>query len=199
MNKRAQGGGIGTLIIFIAIVLVAAIAAYVLLGTAGTLQSRSLLVGKQSTSRVSTQLQVESIYGVANTTATNQEHGVSELIVTAKISPGSDPVDMEEVLLHFATGEKMITRVDVNQSFVNSSSNNVADYYFVELHGNNDSLLESGESFEIHFVVEDGDGTYHIPEKTDVVFSFRPSEGTEVSIDFKIPSMITKLYTRLYP
>ena len=198
-NKRAQGGGIGTLIVFIAIVLVAAIAAYVLLGTAGTLQSRSLLVGKESTTRVSTQLQVESIYGEANDTTVGTAHGIETLIAIVKISPGSDPIDMERLQLHFSTEDKLISRIDLNKDLTNDSYNNIPDYRYIEMNGNNDSLLESGESFEIHFVVEDETSQYPIPENVAFSYTFRPSEGTEVTIEAKIPGMLTKKYTRLYP
>ncbi len=46
--------GVGTLIIFIAILLVAAVAAGVLLQTAGSLQEKSLSTGQQARSQIST-------------------------------------------------------------------------------------------------------------------------------------------------
>lgn len=210
--ETAQGGGIGTLIIFISIVLVAAIAAYVLLGTASTLQSRSLLVGKESTARVATQLQTETIYGIANDTSPlTRDHGIETLVMTVKISAGSDPVDMEMVQLHFATADVLISRIDLNHSINDTTGgkNCYADYYYNELNGNGDDLLESGESFEIHFYVEDrklmrtvGNETvcgYAIPESMEFEFTMRPAQGTEVAIVSKVPSMLTKNVTRLYP
>ena len=201
-NKRGQGGGIGTLIIFIAIVLVAAIAAYVLLGTAGTLQSKSLLVGKESTQRVSTQLQIESVYGEANSTDPSEEHGIKQLISIVKISPGSDPIDMEQLLLHFSTDEVLISDIPLDKDTHDEASayNGTPDYYYVELQGNGDDLLETGESFEIHFYIEDSNGNlYNITENKEFSITYRPSGGTEVIIESKTPTLITKRYTRLYP
>ena len=58
-NCKKQKGisGIGTLIIFIALILVAAVAAIVLLQTSESLQSRAVATGKESEQQVSTKLQ----------------------------------------------------------------------------------------------------------------------------------------------
>ena len=63
-NERGQVG-IGTLIVFIAMVLVAAIAAGVLINTAGLLQSQAEATGEESSEQVTDRVQVSSVSGTA--------------------------------------------------------------------------------------------------------------------------------------
>jgi flagellin-like protein len=65
INDEEERGqvGIGTLIVFIAMVLVAAIAAGVLINTAGFLQTKSEATGQEASSQVSNRVTVVSAYG----------------------------------------------------------------------------------------------------------------------------------------
>jgi len=83
--------GIGTLIVFIAMVLVAAIAAGVLINTAGLLQSQAESTGQESTDQVANNLQVVSVIGDGG----NEE--LDELDLTVALAPGSGPVDLDQV------------------------------------------------------------------------------------------------------
>jgi flagellin FlaB len=86
--------GIGTLIVFIALVLVAAIAAGVLINTAGFLQSQAEATGEESTSQVSDGVQ---LVGSSAVTDTNGEVSIVELRVA--LAPGSDRVDLSDATI----------------------------------------------------------------------------------------------------
>ncbi|MDS0281984.1 archaellin/type IV pilin N-terminal domain-containing protein [Haloarcula onubensis] len=88
--------GIGTLIVFIAMVLVAAIAAGVLINTAGFLQSGAEETGQQSSDQVTNRLQVVSAVG-----EDIGSNGVDTVRITVKKAPGANNIDLSTTTLQF--------------------------------------------------------------------------------------------------
>ena len=91
--------GIGTLIIFIAVILVAAIAAAVLLGTGGKLQQTALKTGEETTAAVATGVEVTSIYAKDGSTGSTLDN----FYIMMRLNPGSDPLKMDSTVLQFDT------------------------------------------------------------------------------------------------
>src|SRR6056297_184160 len=84
--------GIGTLIVFIAMVLVAAIAAGVLINTAGLLQAQAQQTGEETTSEVSDVVKIGEVVGVENDT----DNEIEYLNASIRLASGSDPINMSE-------------------------------------------------------------------------------------------------------
>ena len=95
-NEERGQVGIGTLIVFIAMVLVAAIAAGVLINTAGFLQTQAEATGQESTEQVSNNLQVESV-------VSEVESGpeIRAIAIDVSLAPGSNPIDVTSATLEF--------------------------------------------------------------------------------------------------
>jgi flagellin FlaB len=102
-NTRAQVG-IGTLIIFIAMVLVAAVAAAVLIQTSGILQQKAQQTGKQSTQEVSSNLMIKNIEGIRAKTGDNLSSTIDLLKLQVGLNVGSAPVDVKQVVISITDG-----------------------------------------------------------------------------------------------
>ena len=96
-NDEERGQvGIGTLIVFIAMVLVAAIAAGVLINTAGFLQSQAEATGQESTDLVSERIDVTSSVGIVGDNSTGD---LSEIRIGVAGAPGADQIDLSETTI----------------------------------------------------------------------------------------------------
>jgi len=91
--------GIGTLIVFIALVLVAAIAAGVLINTADLLQSQAQQTGEESTDQVSNNLNIESVTGLDDAS----DGTINQLEFVVASGSGSDAIDITQLEIQFIT------------------------------------------------------------------------------------------------
>ena len=164
-KDRAQVG-IGTLIVFIAMVLVAAIAAGVLINTAGMLQSSAEQTAEDSTAQVTDGLQVFSVIGEDDGTGTQLE-SIDLIVGTA---PGAGNIDLTRVTIQ---GEAMgttdvievgggdITAVtdleDANDEVLTNSDERAT--ITIDL-SSNLAELEEGEQITLEVTTESGASTF---------------------------------------
>jgi flagellin FlaB len=124
--------GIGTLIVFIAMVLVAAVAASVIIQTAENLQQRAYAVSKQTIQDVSSGVRVISVTGYTDANKTRIQY----LAIAITPRAGSYDIDLNKTLLYLQLDDYSVLSLNLS-----SKANRVAEYGI--FHTLNESLLNS--------------------------------------------------------
>ncbi|SEL70905.1 archaellin/type IV pilin N-terminal domain-containing protein [Haloferax larsenii] len=88
--------GIGTLIVFIAMVLVAAVAAGVLVNTAGFLQATAEDAGQQSVNKITNRVEVLNAHGVVGTA-----DNIKDIKMNLRLAAGSGSVDLNSTTIKY--------------------------------------------------------------------------------------------------
>ena len=137
--------GIGTLIVFIAMVLVAAIAAGVLINTAGLLQAQAQQTGEETTAEVSNIFQIGKVVG-SETTGNNK---LDVLNVSARLSSGSDPINVSKASYTIETGDNA-TVVDGNAN----TNDGIELFPIQSLTDNTQVLSEQDDLMVVQFTLD---------------------------------------------
>ena len=119
VNNQTALIGIGTLIVFIAMILVAAVAATVIIQTSNELENRAQSVGKQTIAEVSSGLRILDLTGKTDVNKTVVEY----LAISVRPRAGSQGIDLNETLVYLELEQLRVLSLDYNnvESSVNSS------------------------------------------------------------------------------
>ena len=142
--------GIGTLIVFIAMILVAAVAASVIIQTAENLQQRAYAVGKQTIRDVSSGLQVIEVTGYTDVNKTKI------LYLAIAISPraGSLDIDLNRTLIYLKLNNFSVLSLNTAQRIssngytsifhaLNLSQLNGTNFGVIAIHDRDDSIIKT--------------------------------------------------------
>ncbi|KTG08734.1 flagellin A1 [Haloferax profundi] len=160
--------GIGTLIVFIAMVLVAAIAAGVLVNTAGFLQATAEDAGQQSVNKVTNRVDVVNAHGLVN--KTGEERMVDQLVLTVRLAAGSGSVSLEDTTVKYLSGTeaRTLTYNDTNDA------NDQAD----------PTNLTTGQNFTAS-VLEDEDKSFEVlneqSDRAELIINTSVVEGSGIN------------------
>ena len=205
LRKKDVGSiGIGAMIVFIAMVLVAGIAASVLIQTSTRLESQAMRTGQETTEEVSTGIAVFDIKGYAP-----DDGNLDNMTITVRPRAGSADIDLGEVFLELSnTDYKIIMTYTNGGSDWNDSTTGVDDVFGVAC------FPAAANRFGI-MVLEDADGscqqanpvinrgdkvllcvdttqsfnaTSGINERTDIWGMVCPEQGSPGVISFTTPA-----------
>jgi flagellin-like protein len=188
--------GIGTLIVFIAMILVAAVAASVLMRVSGGLQTKAAATGEQAIEEVSTKIAVKALAGYSDAAGKSADK-INKTIITVTLSAGSGEIKSSDIQLSYQSEDTYISGIYYNSSAQGETGNGAKDFYIQELKGNGDEVLERGEMMEIHFWIEDSAGEHALGTDSEVTLTVIPESGSPTQTRATTPGFIQYTYTSL--
>jgi len=200
LRKEEVGSiGIGAMIVFIAMVLVAGIAASVLIQTSTKLEAQAMRSGQETIAEVSTGIAVENIEGHKSGTTLNY------LVISVRPRAGSANVDLSEAVVELSDSSTKNLLIYDSGTFTDTSGIN-GDIFAAA------NFAASAVQFGL-IVLEDGDGSCTGPTpvinqgdhvlitinassafggglstRTDIVGQVIPEEGSPGVISFTTPA-----------
>ena len=173
--------GIGTLIVFIAMVLVAAIAAGVLINTAGFLQSSAEQTGQESQDQVTNRVHVVS------KTGTVVAGNVDTVTLSMKRSSGADDIDLSSTTVQWL-GPDGQTDLTYTASPANATKFNVTDVQ--DESGSEPVLDEQSDLFQIELNA-DAISNGGLTESDTVELRITTSSGATQIIQLRVPDSLS--------
>ncbi len=184
-NDKRAAVGIGTMIVFIATILVAATAAAVLIDTSGKLQEKSQKTGTETTKEVASNLIVKGIYGVRTSSTTD----IFYLNITVALAPGAESVDMSELVIRLSDGSQV-------DELTYATADAAGNWHVVaasELRDDDASwsttspVMTPGDLVNIRVNLDTQGYATGLAVRKDVEMILIPEVGAQVNADFSTP------------
>jgi len=197
-SKEVGSIGIGAMIIFIAMVLVASIAASVLIQTSTRLEMQALKTGTETIAEVATGVKVEGIEGH------NTSDSIDKVALEIMARAGSFDVDLSQIVVELSNSSaKVILKysgnlrnvTDVDGDLFNAAGYNgatVTKFSIIVLQDADGSCTEDTPiiNFGDHVILAINTSAIFggLAPRTDVFGQVIPEEGAPGIIGFKTPS-----------
>ncbi|MUV86046.1 flagellin [Natronomonas sp. CBA1123] len=170
--------GIGTLIIFIALVLVAAVAAGVLVQTSGLLQSQAESTGEDAQSEVGNQI------SVVGATGTVSSSNVSQVDLVVKKSAGSDPIDLSDATIEYTSSSASAT-------LTHAGSTSANEFTTSKISGDSSTVLtNTGDRVEVSIDAATIEGDNGIAEGEEVQLRIVDQSGATTIYGVNVPDSL---------
>jgi archaeal flagellin FlaB len=185
-DDRAEVG-IGTMIVFISTILVAAIAAGVLINTSQKLQQKAAQTGNEAVANTASTMTVLGADGLRNGATGDLE----QMDVRLALAAGADPVDIGNLILVYSDGQAQLT-MKYDAAAV------AADKFMAEwvrdADASGDNEVMTGDDIVVlHLGEAAAVPTYDLAlaPNTHVQVTLEPSHGTQVKFGFTSPDSYT--------
>ncbi|UCH72227.1 MAG: hypothetical protein JSW62_01390 [Thermoplasmatales archaeon] len=202
--------GIGTLIIFIAMVLVAAVAASVLIQTSQTLQTHAYKVAGETIQEVAGGVKIEDIAGYTNAEKTHVQY----LAIAIAPRAGSEYIDLENMFVSLRHDnltamyfDSTLVEKTINSSGVfhtiDESQLNSTNYGVVIIHDSDDSIsntngMNIGDSAYLILNMSASLNNNGLLPRASIAGKVIPELGTEALFDSNIPCVFINRIVDLY-
>ena len=193
-NRGAMA--IGTLIIFIAVILVAAIAASVLISAAGSYQQKALITGSGAREGISHGFEAISIRG-SDPSSSGTPRKITNIYVMGRLPSGYDILNLNTTVMVFDRYEGSQTMTYGGVIGVGSWSSSTTEFQVTYLQRgpyNEDGYVNLGDTAKLKFSV---DGT--MSEGTRGRITLIPPVGNPNIFEFITPDSMTHPVEVLWP
>ncbi len=179
--------GVGTLIVFIAMVLVAAVAASVLIDTANQLQQQAERTGDEAIREVSSSFKVQDVFG-RNLDAS--DHKIDRITLKVGLAAGATGQDLNQTIIQIQSNESEVNLVAATSEGADPIGNNYAWTSIIEQEGSSDQYVESGDLYNITVDLSATD-IDSIGTQADLDINIIPKHGTPTYEEVVTPPTIT--------
>ncbi len=182
--------GIGTMIVFIAAVIVAAIAAAVIINTAGNLQRTAQDTGQETTGEVSSNLFVRQVIG----NLTEDQDAVEKVYWYLELAPGAMSIDLNNTILQWNHGSNfhdlnMTSEPNCDSEDFNSLEDGFCTRMVFDAGDGSRFVLSSGDKIRVEVHLDDDEV---LEPRSDVDALFMPEMGSPVQGGFKVPAALDR-------
>jgi len=200
MGNERGDIGVGTLIIFIAMVLVAAVAATVLIYTTGALQQKATKTSKEATQQISSNIIVDKVIGNRTDGTGAINDSIQSLLIRMRTDVGTTSIDLRQVIVSIMDKDN---RYDLKYETVGNGSANVysaaavrdEDASFTP----NAPVLNSGDLVELT-VNSTAISPITLPTRKTFWLALNQELGQAVNLEITTPNSFgVYRYTMLYP
>ncbi len=199
MRAKERKGmmGIGALIIFIAIILIAAVAASVLITTGGSLQQKALITGSQTEESIASGIEAMTVVASDASASDGTPHKVGDFKVMVRLQSGSQGINLNNTIITVDTetaSYSLTYNTTIGADSTAATTTAYVVYYIQNGTNHENGYLNRGDVAKIIFQLSP-----EISENQLVRIKMIPRVGTYTQIEFYTPDSMTQESVSLWP